>query len=78
LDEAPWGDLKGKSLDARRLGNLLKSYGVSSTTVRIGDATPKGYRAEDLHDPWTRYLPSLGPSPIGRATPATAATSGVR
>lgn len=80
LDEAPWGDLRGKPLDARHLANYLKSYGVTSKGVRIGDATPKGYKLEDLHDPFARYLPNntnygMGESPIGGATSATTATT---
>lgn len=61
LDEAPWGDLRGKPLNARSLAQRLRKYDVKSKTVRIGDATPKCYRAVDLHDPWTRYLPSKEP-----------------
>src|SRR5690606_22980077 len=61
MDEAPWGDLKGKPLDARRLARYLDSYGVGRRQVRIGDRTGKGYRKEDLHDPWARYL---GPAPM--------------
>lgn len=83
MDEAPWADLKGKPIDARRLGNYLKQYGVSSKNVRLGERTPKGYTAADLHDPWSRYLPQpvktdpdggLGESPIATATSATRAT----
>lgn len=57
MDEAPWGNLKGKPMDARGLANRLRKYNVSSTTVRIGERTAKGYRADDLHDSWIRYLP---------------------
>lgn len=56
LDEAPWGDLRGKPIDARRLARLLEPYGVTRKQVRIGDKTGKGYGAEDLYDPWVRYL----------------------
>lgn len=62
LDEAPWNDLRGKPLDARGLARRLRQYGVASQTVRVGDATAKGYRRTDLHDPWTRYLPPVGES----------------
>jgi hypothetical protein len=55
-EEAPWGDLKGKPLDARRLAKYLHRYGVESKGVRIGERTYKGYTTEDLHDAWTRYL----------------------
>jgi hypothetical protein len=50
-----WRD--GKGLDGRGLGRLLKPYGVKSRTVRIDQATAKGYHAADLADAWARYLP---------------------
>jgi hypothetical protein len=56
LDEAPWGDLKGKPIDARRLAALLKPYGIASKQIRIGSTTAKGYARIDLYDAWTRYL----------------------
>jgi hypothetical protein len=59
MDEAPWGDLKGKPIDSRRLANLLRPYGVTSKNVRIGDRAPKGYTREDLFDSWNRYLPNV-------------------
>lgn len=58
LEESPWGDLRGRPLDPRRLSRILGDYGVESTKVRIGERTPRGYLAEDLHDPWRRYLPA--------------------
>jgi hypothetical protein len=75
LEEAPWGDLKGKPVDSRKLANLLKPYGVSSKNVRIGSEVVKGYSVEDLFDPWQRYLtPEQAAclSPLGNATSATA------
>jgi hypothetical protein len=69
LDEAPWGDLKGKPLDPRRLSWFLRDYDVHPTDVRaeveveeegkkkIVEKVRKGYKREDLHDPWERYLP---------------------
>jgi hypothetical protein len=77
LEEAPWGDLKGKPLDARRLARLLKTYGVESRQVRIGDKSQKGYTREDLWDVWIRYLPKeseLGSPPIGGETSETFGT----
>lgn len=57
MDESPWGDLRGKPLDARGLSRRLAPYGVKPKTVRVGDKTPKGYDRGDLIDPWNRYLP---------------------
>lgn len=58
LEESPWGDLRGKPLDARGLSNRLRRYGVKPKPVRVGSEVVKGYAAEDLHDPWGRYLPA--------------------
>ena len=61
IEEAPWGDLRGKPLDSRGLSHRLGQYAIKPTTVRIGDSTPKGYRRTDLHDAWSRYLPAVPP-----------------
>lgn len=67
LDEAPWSDLRGKPLDPRRMSRLLGEYQIKSTNVRIGGSTPKGYRRQDLHDAWQRYLTGKEPSEAARA-----------
>lgn len=69
-EEAPWGDLRGKRLDPRRLARMLSQYGIKSTGLRVGDSTPKGYKREAFHDAWTRYPPVSEPA----ATNATTAT----
>ena len=72
LDEAPWGDLRGKPLDPRRLSRMLRQYEVASTNVKTGDGRVlKGYRREDLHDAWIRYLPHGSPPSATSATSAT-------
>lgn len=70
-EEAPWGDLKGKRLDPRRLAKMLSQYGINSTGLRVGDSTPKGYKREAFYEAWTRYLPVTEPT----ATSATTATA---
>jgi len=75
LDEAPWGDLRGKAISSRLLANLLKPYGVRPKVVRIGLATPRGYAREDLHDPWIRYLGVPAQESATSATTATEPTS---
>jgi Protein of unknown function (DUF3631) len=57
LPESPWGDLHGRAINDRTLAKRLRQYGIRSRTLRSGDATPKGYAKEDLHDAWLRYLP---------------------
>jgi Protein of unknown function (DUF3631) len=58
LEESPWNDLFGKPLDPRGLSRRLHPYGIKPTDVReTGDGPNlKGYKREDLHDAWTRYL----------------------
>ena len=72
LDESPWGDIRGKAIDARGISHRLGAYGIKSKNVRIGNHVPKGYARADLWDAWQRYL---GVSPLGDATCATPATN---
>jgi hypothetical protein len=72
LEEAPWGDLRGKPLDARGLARRLSQYGVRPKVLRVGESTARGYDREDLHDVWVRYL---GPPPHGDVTSVTSATA---
>jgi len=57
LEEAPWGDLWGKPLEARRLAKILKPYGIGPKQIRICETTLKGYEAADFEDSWDRYIP---------------------
>jgi hypothetical protein len=59
LEESPWADLRGRPLDARGLANQLGAYGVKSTKVKTGGKSLNGYRREDLHDVWLRYVPAV-------------------
>lgn len=74
MDDAPWGDLDGQSLTARRLSRLLREYvtadnrPIAARNLRTGAGVVKGYYAADLHDAWTRYCP---PPPDETATSAT-------
>lgn len=73
LDEAPWGDLKGKPLDSRRLATFLKPYDVTPKNIRTEGGIIKGYTAADLFDPWQRYL-KASPLPSPPNVSATSAT----
>jgi hypothetical protein len=59
LPESPWYHYhpSGSSLNTRDLSRLLKQYGVNSRDVWIDGKSVKGYLANDLADPWTRYRP---------------------
>ena len=69
LDESVWADLRGKPLDARGLARMLGKYDCTPTVIRVGAGTVRGYRREDLHDAWSRYLPPL---PLSDVTSETA------
>ncbi|APL95351.1 DUF3631 domain-containing protein [Sphingobium indicum] len=70
-DEAPWGDLRGRKIDARKLAEMLREYGIRSSTIRMPNGqTPKGYKREAFDDAWKRYLP-VSPA---RTTSATSDT----
>ena len=60
LDESPWGDLRGRELDSRRLARMLNSFDVKPRYLRNGDDTFRGYDCGDLLDAWSRYLPNQG------------------
>ena len=84
MEERPWDDLHGKPIDARWLSSQLSRYGIRSTTVRVEPRPAKGYKAEDLHDAWERYVPkedeeeepadAVGPSPEEPVTSVTSVT----
>jgi hypothetical protein len=78
LDEAPWGDLHGRPLDARGLSSRLRKYEVPPpTTVRMGDKIQKGYKREWLFDIWNRYLPPSSDSSVTTVTTDTSRSEGV-
>lgn len=76
LDESPWGDLRGKPLDARGLARRLRPYDIKPTTIRILASTAKGYRREDLFDAWLRYLPLLQQANVTSETNGTGTGTG--
>jgi len=69
IEEGPWGDLRGRPIDARGLARRLNAYDVKSTQLKVGGQKVRGYRREDLWDAWQRYLPS-GPEEAVPAVPA--------
>ena len=62
LDESPWGDLRGKALDARNLARRLGKFDVKSKQQRVGERNLRGYERGDLLDAWVRYLPDDDPN----------------
>lgn len=82
LDEAPWGDLHGKPLDARGLAHRLRQYDARPHQFKIdNDDKVRGYsipgsdtNGGGLHDAFTRYLP---PHPPQAGTDGTSGTAQV-
>lgn len=63
LDESPWGDLRGKPIDARGVARRLRPFDVRPKQIRLSDhETRKGYELGDFLDPWSRYLVLPGKS----------------
>jgi hypothetical protein len=71
LPESPWADMKGKPLDERGLASRLRQYEIKPKV--LGGGSHRGYRREDLHDAWDRYLAPL-PSDNGSVTSVTSVT----
>lgn len=60
IEDAPWADYFGRPFSARDLSKRLAAYEVKPKDVREnGGQNRKGYSADDLWDPWTRYLPPV-------------------
>ena len=68
-EERPWGTLMaGRPLNAHRLANMLKSYGIGPKTLRLSSTAfgsavrvnsaglSKGYERESFNEAWNRYL----------------------
>jgi putative DNA primase/helicase len=61
LSERPWATWtkQGKPMTQRDLAGLLKRFGIRPGTVRVGEATPKGYTLADFEDSFARYIPDF-------------------
>lgn len=74
-EEKPWATYnKGFQIKPRQVARKLSEYGISSNTIRIGPATPKGFMREQFTEAFSRYLASP-PSPS--ATPPQPIQDGV-
>jgi len=76
--DAPWAELYGKPINARKLAELLRPYGIKPRKVKIDGSSLQGYRREDLWDSWRRWLPSQDPAETEPTEPKepTAKTNG--
>ena len=68
-EEAAWATYdQGRPMGPRQLSTCLSGYGIKPNSIRIGDATPKGYMRKDFDDVFARYLPSPATLPMQSAT----------
>ncbi len=81
-DDGPWSEWWGRDVRdgnakaaGRRLGLLLKPFGIRSKKVRTGDKTAQGYVRSAFVDVWSRYLGSPNGTNGTNGTPQVAATS---
>jgi hypothetical protein len=57
IEESPWGDIRGKELDARGLARRLTRFRIRPGTIRLEDGTTaKGYLLKAFEDAFARYL----------------------
>ena len=61
LPERPWATWtkQGKPMTQRHLATLLRPFGIRPGTVRVGEATRKGYTLRDFEDSFARYIPDV-------------------
>ena len=62
IEGRPWAEYgkQRRPISTNQLANLLRGFGVSPRTVRIGNGTSKGYDAAAFIDAFSRYLPGHG------------------
>ena len=73
MEGRPWPEYgrSRKPITPTQIARLLRPYGPTPGTIRVGDETPKGYRLEAFKLAFARYLPSRAATP-----PQPAATNG--
>jgi hypothetical protein len=55
--EGPWQGFGPAGMTGKRLGDLLREFGISSATIRFPVGQAKGYHREAFADAWKRYCP---------------------
>lgn len=68
-EDAPWATYnRGKPITPRQISTLLRGFGITSKTVRLGPHdTPKGFERTQFDDAFARYVdPSMASTEKGR------------
>lgn len=59
LEDSRWAEYEfGREVTAQQIAALLRPYGITPKTVRVGGRTPKGYERQQFIDAWARYVPT--------------------
>jgi len=57
-DGRPWADYnRGNGVTSNQVARMLKGFGIYPRVIRIGNKTPRGYRADQFDETFLRYLP---------------------
>ena len=56
IEDAPWGDLRGKPLTTQGLGWRLRPFGVKAKSIKLHGETKRGYEREQFAEVFARYL----------------------
>jgi hypothetical protein len=61
LEGRPWAEWTGRQpLSKHQLASLLRPLRIQPMTIRVSHTkTPKGYKREQFHDAFARYLPAI-------------------
>lgn len=62
--EGPWQGFGPAGMTGKRLGDLLREFGISSSTIRFPVGQAKGYHREAFADAWKRYCPDRTVPPV--------------
>jgi putative DNA primase/helicase len=58
MTDQPWSEARrGKPVTENWIARRLRSFGVSSQNIRIGDEQAKGYELADFGEVFDRYIP---------------------
>jgi len=71
MEEGPYQELnRGRPINQNWLAKTLTGViDGKTTTMRVGNRTPKGYRRSQFEGAWQRYLPVASQNPATAATP---------
>ncbi|WP_369799357.1 MULTISPECIES: DUF3631 domain-containing protein [unclassified Micromonospora] len=70
-EEAPWAGFGPTGLTGKRLGDLLREFGITSTTIRFPVGQAKGYTRDAFTDAWNRYCPAPAAGPSVPSVPTS-------